>query len=268
MVVAAEFVNRIERREYKYWITEAEADGIRRWIRPFCKLDENAASRSHQRYTIDSLYLDTPSWACYVANEHERPDRFKLRIRTYPDADDPPVFFEVKRRINDVIAKDRAGVPGDWAALLTEPGRLPPDSLKPVKRAAVERFMALAIGNHAMPRVIVRYEREPWMSTIDQYARVTFDRHIRSLRADRFAFEYEAADWRAADHALTGPSTWSPTVLELKFTRDLPIWLSHLVSHFNLHRRAFSKYGHSIRAWYGPRWSDRVAVDRRPGFEG
>lgn len=258
----AEFVNRIERREYKYWIDEDIALGIRDAIRPFCKLDAFAASRSHKRYTIDSLYFDSPTWHCYRAVQTERPDRFKLRVRTYPDADNPPAFFEVKRRINDVIAKDRAKVPRDWARLLTEPGALPPAGLEPIKRAAVERFMALALTYHARPVVIVRYEREPWMSLIDTYARVTFDRHIRSLATDRPAFEFDAADWRAADHGGTGLHNSSPLVLELKFTTALPTWMVHIVQRFDLQRRAFSKYGHSLRSWYQRNETERVPVHR------
>lgn len=241
----------IERREYKYLIDAPTAAGIRAAIRPFCELDAHAAGNPTRRYTIDSLYFDTPALSLFWANDHEQVDRFKLRVRGYPEAPTSPVFFEVKRRINDVISKSRGKVPrAQWAALLADPAAQIPGDVTGKDRAAVERFLSLARTLHVRPFTLVRYQREPYFSRVDDYARVTFDTHIRAQATDRLSFEPSPRGWRALDDAVTQRSLSSLIVLELKFTRAVPIWLVDLVERFGLHRGSYSKYGTSIRAFY------------------
>lgn len=241
----------IERREYKYLIDEATAERIRHAIAPFCDLDPFAARRPAGRYTIDSLYFDTPSLALYRANEVELRDRFKLRVRTYPQSPHGPVFFEVKSRANDVISKTRGKVPRDlWVELLAAPGARIPPHIRGSHRVAVERFMALAKTYHAAPISVVRYEREPYVSTVDTYARVTFDRHIRSQITRRLSLSTDPRGWRANDNEELAQSVGPITVLELKFTSAVPRWMVNIVSSFDLLRRAFSKYGTSLKTWF------------------
>jgi hypothetical protein len=242
----------IERREYKYLIDEATAAGVRQALAPFCKLDPYAERQVAQRYTIDSLYFDTPTFALFGANEVELLDRFKLRVRHYPQYPEGPVFFETKRRVNDVISKARGRVPRDtWVELLAHPGPHLPDVVRPRDRAAVERFLALVHTYHAAPVTLVRYEREPWVSVVDDYARVTFDRHVRSQRVQSLSLSADPRGWRAQDHAVLQKSAASMTILELKFTTAVPVWMVHIVKRFDLSRRAFSKYATSVQAWYG-----------------
>lgn len=247
----------IERREYKYLIDQRTAAGLRAAIQPFCQLDAFAARSPHRTYTIDSLYLDTPDLTLFWANDHEQVDRFKLRVRGYAEAPGSPVFFEVKRRINDVISKSRGKVSrAQWAALLADRSAPIPDAIRGRDRAAVERFVTLARTLRAQPITLVRYHREPYFSTIDDYARVTFDTNIRAQRMERWSFEPDEHRWRALDDAVTQRALDSMVVLELKFTTCVPLWMVNLTRRFGLVRGAFSKYGTSVRAHYG-------AVDSR-----
>ncbi|MFY0537511.1 VTC domain-containing protein [Nannocystis pusilla] len=97
-------------REYKYLIDGVTAARLRAAIRPFCDIDPYAGRSPGGRYTIESLYLDSPLMGLYWANEHEQVDRIKMRVRGYAESPGSPVFFEVKRRINDVITKTRGRV--------------------------------------------------------------------------------------------------------------------------------------------------------------
>ncbi|MCA9638116.1 MAG: polyphosphate polymerase domain-containing protein [Myxococcales bacterium] len=242
----------IERREYKYLIDARTADGIRAAIQPFCELDPWARSPA-RRYTIDSLYFDTSDLRLFWANDHELVDRFKLRIRGYPEVDGGPLFFEVKRRVNDVIWKTRGKVPRDrWSELICDPSSSIPEAIGGKDRAAVERFVALARTLRVRPFTLVRYHREPYFSRIDDYARVTFDFNIRAHVMNEPSFEVTPRGWRALDDAVTQRTLESMIVLELKFTSAVPIWLVDLVERFDLRRRSFSKYGTSIRAFYEP----------------
>ena len=245
-------VNVIERREYKYLIDDATAARLRAAIRPFCDIDPYAGRSPGGRYTIESLYLDSPLMGLYWANEHEQVDRIKMRVRGYAESPGSPVFFEVKRRINDVITKTRGRVPrACWAALLSDPAAPIPAEIGGKDRAAVERFLALSRTLHLRPFTLVRYDREPYFSRVDDYVRVTMDTRIRAQAMDKWTFTAPPRNWRALDDGVTMKSPESLIVLELKFTTQVPLWLHNIVERLDLTRRSFSKYGTSIKAFYG-----------------
>lgn len=243
----------IERREYKYLIDLPTAAGIRAAIRPYCALDPWAANNPSRCYTIDSLYFDTADLSLFWANDHEQVDRVKMRVRGYAGASTAPVYLEVKRRINDVIAKSRGKVSRDLCMRLLGDGSTAiPATITGKDRVAVERFMALARTLHIKPFTLVRYEREPYFSLIDDYARVTFDTHIRAHKIDSLTFEPDGRCWRALDDVVTQRSSHSMVVLELKFTTQVPLWMVNIARSFGLVRGGYSKYGNSIRAFYSP----------------
>jgi len=263
--LAAGLALHIERREFKYLIDERTADRVRDIIRPFCVLDPNARGFDDRRYTIDSLYFDTPDMRLYRANEEEMVNRFKLRVRTYPQTPGAPVFFEVKARHNDIVVKDRGRAPSNWAELLTDRTVAVPKERTSFESAAVERFTTIVRMQHARPVVLVRYTREPYESTIDDYARVTFDRAIQSQRMDAVTMTPTPREWRPSDAPATVHGSWSPTVLELKFTAQVPGWMVNMVQTLNLDRRSFSKYGRSVEAWNEEPGLSRVVNRRAAG---
>lgn len=241
----------IERREYKYLIDARTAAQVRAAIAPFCKLDPFAAKSPNKTYGIDTLYFDTPALTLFWANDLEVVDRIKMRVRRYTGAPDSPVYFEVKRRINDVISKSRGRVPQDqWQRLLRDDGAPIPEEIRGRDRMAVERFLSIARSMHIRPVTLVNYQREPYFSTIDDYARVTFDTHIRAHSVDTLTFEPDGGRWRALDTEILQKGWGSMCVLELKFTNNVPWWLVNVARSVGLVRGAFSKYGTSIRAFY------------------
>jgi len=110
------------RYECKYLIPPRFVPAIRQFITPFLRPDRYALGREGYRYTISSLYLDTPDLRLFHQTVKGEKNRFKLRIRTYSDAPNDPVFFEIKKRCDRVIRKRRAKVcrteamADDWRA--------------------------------------------------------------------------------------------------------------------------------------------------------
>lgn len=240
--------NRIERREYKFLADEETVNRVRSALLPFCSLDKHATSSPDRSYRIASLYFDTPKLSLYQANVHEQVDRFKLRVRHYPESPNGPVFFEVKRRVNDVISKTRGRVSRkEWRDAIKE-GFIPDDADKK-DRAAIERFLAIVHTYHAAPKALIHYSREPWVSEIDTYARITFDSHIVSQPHPDLDLKYEPKAWFANDSGYYQKNRHSLYVIELKFTSNAPSWMMNIVKKCNLFRSAFSKYGTSILAW-------------------
>jgi hypothetical protein len=233
-----------ERYEYKYVIPDDRTDAIRRFIRPYVTLDEHAAKSPDRRYTIHNLYLDTPNLDLYQACINGAVDRCKLRIRWYDDLAQGPFFFEVKRKIRQVIVKDRAKVfLGDCQALLQ--GK-PMSAREGPSADNLTAFRAQVSLVGAVPTIFSRYTREAYESVFGEYARLTLDRAMCYQPARSCELREDPRGWIYADAAWATEGIRSATVLELKFTRDFPRWMSDLVAEFDLQRVGFSKYLASI----------------------
>lgn len=241
---------RIERREYKYLVPERRISALRQAITPFCTLDTHAAREPTLQYPIHSLYFDTPSLSFFWANQRTQVDRFKLRLRHYPGDELGPIFFEVKRRCNDVIEKSRVATPPQiWRELLDDPAGSALQAFEGAQRSALERFLFLCGTHGAQPVTLVRYQREAWVSQVDDYARVTFDRQICSVPQRQLSLRSGRRAWRNLDYAAMQGTSSSMVVVELKFSSNAPRWMTLLVQRFDLLRQSFSKYGSSIKTW-------------------
>ncbi|WP_437585305.1 VTC domain-containing protein [Sorangium sp. So ce1000] len=236
----------IERYEFKYLVPERLVPEIRATALSVGKLDRYA--NADGVYRIRSLYLDTRGFDLYWANAREQRDRFKLRVRTYPGKTSP-TFLEVKRRVQDVIVKSRAAVPAsEWRELLEHARPASLARLSPGVRKAAERFIG-AYHRHALgPTLLVDYEREPYESTLDTYARLTFDRKIVCQRRETLDLDASDGGWRPVDHPVQTQTPEPVCVLELKFERRPPPWMVALVRRLDLVRHSFSKYCYGVTA--------------------
>jgi hypothetical protein len=86
------------------------------------------------------------------------------------------------------------------------------------------------------------------MSTVDPYARATFDTRIVCQARHGLDLEADASRWRIVAHPGRTVAEPAYVVLELKFGRTAPAWMVAIVRRFDLLRHSFSKYGHSLRA--------------------
>lgn len=238
----------LQRREYKYLVTEDVVEQIRRYIRGVCTIDPYA-EKTGGRYVIDTLYLDTPQLHSYWATVNDASDRYKLRVRGYPSLGDGPVFLEVKRRVSEAIKKTRGWFRGDWTRVLHDGTHELLATIEPKQRRAIDNFICHYHLLPMQPSVLVRYEREPYFSTIDEYARVTFDRHLSYQRAGALSLVPEHSGWTYIDYASAqrGFSLASSCVLlELKFTSMVPVWMRSMVHTLGLQRLAFCKYTRAV----------------------
>ncbi|WP_438003076.1 polyphosphate polymerase domain-containing protein [Sorangium sp. So ce321] len=236
----------IERYEFKYLVPERLVPAIRDAVRGICKRDRYGDADGV--YRIRSLYLDTRGFDLYWANDREQRDRFKVRVRSYPGKTSP-VFLEVKRRVQDVIVKSRAVTPAaGWQELLAHGRPAALEKLAPNARKGAEKFLGAVHRHDLRPVLLVDYEREAYESTIDTYARLTFDRKIVCQRRDTLDLEAPSRGWRPVDHPVQTATIEPVCVLELKFERRPPPWMAALVRRLELVRRSFSKYCYGVNA--------------------
>jgi hypothetical protein len=229
-----------QRFELKYLVREETALAIRRFVSCNLKPDEFAASLPNYSYPVHSLYLDSPDLATYQAVQCGEKNRFKLRIRYYSDTQSS-VYFEIKRRTNDVISKMRAKVKREAVQPLLngQPPQLrhlaEPDGKQLV---ALQEFCRLMHKLGATPKSHVAYMREAWMSPVNNSVRVTFDRAVQCEP------EFGAGLTTALGEAVAPFD--DRVVLELKFVDRMPTWFSEMVRTFGLVRGGAPKYAQGI----------------------
>lgn len=240
-----------QRFELKYLITESTARSLRQFLRCYLKPDDFAATLPNNEYPVHSLYLDSPELTTYQAVQCGEKNRFKLRIRYYSDTD-KVVFFEIKRRMNDAIVKCRAKVVRSAvrALLSGEPPQLrhlaKPDGKQ---LAALQEFCRLMHSMRATPRSHVAYQREAWMSPVNNSMRVTFDRAVQCEP------EFGATLQTSLGEAVTPFE--EKVVLELKFVDRLPTWCTEMIRVFGLVRGGAPKYAQGVLTMGEHRLSNR-----------
>jgi SPX domain protein involved in polyphosphate accumulation len=192
-------------------------------------------------YPVHSLYLDSPHLRLYWDTINGNKNRYKLRLRYYSTDPGSPIFFEVKRRVNNCILKQRGGVRQEAVEQLLnghlpEPAHLISQSGKAI--TALDRFCHLMNEIHAKPTVHIAYLREAYVSDNDA-VRVTLDREVRA--EPNFAFGIKT-------HMAEPAHSFKRTViLELKFTNRFPDWFKELVRVFGVVQCGAAKYCESIQ---------------------
>lgn len=239
------FDQRVDRLEIKYLIDESLADRLRRDIASFCEADShNEDDRKQPGYSISSLYLDSPNFAFYRAKERGDSERLKLRVRTYGDA--PTAVLEIKRRISEFVAKSRATV--SRSEVERAVAGLADTSDQPAEvRRCIDEFAYIVAASGAQPTLQVRYDREAYISAIDQYARATFDRNIAARRQEDWAPMSSSNNWCEFNDFLRPDEANRCVMLELKCETSIPFWMSDLVRRHSLVAQSFSKYSIGIQ---------------------
>ena len=240
------------RFELKYRVNESVALQMREFIRSYLVLDEFSAGKVDYSYQNHSLYLDSDDLRLYWDVINGDKNRYKLRIRYYDDHEASPVFFEIKRRMDNAILKKRCAVKREGVASLLA-GQMPqPHHLfSPGTKSwdAIQEFCRLKEDLQASPKTLVVYRREAWISVDDNSARVSFDRDVCS--APHFTPDLTT---KLENYVMP----FAPDViLELKFTGRFPNWFRQLVEMFGVMQLGAAKYADGV---------ERLGEDRlQPG---
>ena len=247
------------RFELKYFIDESTALRVRDFVQSYLEIDEFGAQRPSLSYPTLSLYLDSDDLKTYWHTINGDKNRFKLRLRYYDDRPETPVFFEIKRRMNNIILKDRAGVRKAAVRRLLA-GHLPErgDLLYPgdiQQQAAAARFIELMSRLQAKPKMHIAYLREAWENPMDNSVRVTFDRVVDSAPNPQPTLVATSPN----PHRVFEKSV----VLELKYTNRFPNWFRELVSTFDCMQTGAAKFAEGI-FMKGEDWVHRACQPKPP----
>lgn len=233
-------IRKFNRFELKYIITLKQAEAFKKSLLPF--LIPDRYGNSSGKYTLLSLYYDSPKLHCYWEKEYGIKFRRKLRLRHYvtdePFTDETPVFLEIKQRVDRVTQKRRAVLPYAEALRLANDRQMP--NYQPEDKEVIEEIYAFIWQYNLIPMSIVRYDRQAFMGTeYDIGLRVTFDTDLAFQPYPLHLHE------KPSGLPLIPPDR---VVMEIKINERMPFWLTDLISAHNLQMDRISKYCCSIEA--------------------
>ena len=235
----------LQRYELKYLIPIDMVEPISKVLESHCQLDYFSQKSPDKFYSINSLYFDTLDYKFLIDKQNGAEPSYGFRVRSYSDDPKPPYYSEIKIKQNDFCNKIRAKIDTeDWTSVLVE-GNIP-ESLDPVSRAYLQRFIRAIVIYDLRPKVLTQYRRKAYFSEIDEYARITFDRDMRYQEEEGYNLRPTESLMRPYDNEDIFPYPESCVVLELKAEKKVPMWMVDLIKRFNLTRDSFSKYGNSI----------------------
>ena len=236
-----------QRFELKYLINEDTALRVRDFVRCYLDFDEYSVGKPNYSYPVHSLYLDSDTLHTYWTTINGDKNRYKMRVRYYSDSPGAPVFFEIKRRVNNCIMKQRGSVKKEMVPMLLN-GMMPErDHLKSKNDShlfALQRFVQLMGDIQAKPKVHIAYLREAYVSD-DDTVRVTIDRTVRGepMLEPLIRVAMDPA------HTVINFQNYMANcvILELKYTNRFPNWFRELVQIFNVMQSGAAKYLESIQ---------------------
>lgn len=214
-----------KRYELKYLLTQAQKEKVLAAMAPYMALDQ------YGRTTIRNIYFDTDNYRL-ARHSIERPAyKEKLRVRSYSKArPGSTVFVELKRKYGAVVYKRRLPLAEmeamDWVAGQTH--------CKADNQISGEIDCFLAYYETLHPVVFLSYEREAYYAKDGGDFRVTFDDHIL-CRQEQISLEADVWGTSLLEDGMT--------LMEIKCSGGIPLWMSRLLSQEHIYKTSFSKYG-------------------------
>jgi len=224
------------RYEYKYQISEEIIPQIRDFITPFTIFDPHLVDSKQNKYTVRSIYFDTPSLDFYYEKIEGLKIRKKLRIRTYNEMNDF-AFLEIKRKFVNCITKERSKLPFMVIErLINTPEEsaieYPEDDYN--ARLVSGKFVYTLLKKGLLPVVLVVYEREAYIGVHDDRERLTIDTDVRAIPQPDLGDILNTENFVSIIKKVG--------ILELKFDDIMPQWMKNLVLEFGLEKESISKY--------------------------
>lgn len=237
-------LSKIRRYELKYTVTEETATAIIEYIKSFCELDKHVPAGKNG-YIVNNLYFDTPDLRFYYDTKFRRLIRYKPRARYYGDKISDHIWPELKFRHSSVIWKIRHKIPiSQWHTLFHPQFS---ERKEPLLKNRLDTFEEVIHWHGANPILHVRYFREPYVTQIEDYGRVTLDRYLSYCMAHGSPdLNCRETDMIYYDDPVTTIHYESPVLLEIKIERMVPFWAIDIIKRFELVQRPFSKYCYGI----------------------
>jgi hypothetical protein len=231
-------IDTLSRYEMKYLVATARVPDLMEEWSAYTQPDPHA--EGEWGYPIYSVYWDSEDLRFFWEKVEGVKYRRKLRFRRY--GDHPDVFLEIKQREDRTLQKRRVRWPADRMECVFGDGRVGVNwdeaSSDPVATEA-----AIMIDRYRLrPRVSVKYRRRALFGAFDRGLRITFDGRV----------QYHTAHLSVRRAFDTGRYVIDPrvTVLEIKYDRRVPSWLTKAICRHGLKLVRMSKYCSAVDRHY------------------
>ncbi|MBS4208017.1 polyphosphate polymerase domain-containing protein [Bacillus sp. FJAT-50079] len=224
------------RREQKYLITLDQYTELVKQLLPHMRPDRYGADG---KYTVTSLYFESPDKKIYFETKNKYKFRQKLRLRIYDDTDiNGTAFFEVKQKHKKVVNKRRLRMPlAEAYDYLFEKPRMSLDEYDTSNTQVLREIDHFKQLYELSPEMVVSYDRHALHHLDDPDLRITFDLNLRCRNNDL-----------AIEHGPFGKNFIDPNlvVLEVKVSDSVPLWLTRILQDLQCEQRSASKFCTSL----------------------
>lgn len=218
-----------KRYELKYLMNFRQKDAVLSAMENHMKPDH------YGRTTIRNIYFDTKTFRL-IRRSLERPAyKEKLRVRSYKDAsENDNVFVELKKKYKSVVYKRRIEIPQKTALYCLAKGiHLPVNT-----QISDEIYYFCQYYRQLEPVVFLSYEREAYYALDGSDFRVTFDENILFRQKD---FSFDCGIYG------TELMEYGRTLMEIKTSGGIPLWMSHCLADNKVYKTTYSKYGNAYK---------------------
>lgn len=230
------------RYEHKFRLEMKDIPEIRKYIEPFTKLDPHLKELGGKKYTVRSIYFDTPELDYYFEKIEGLKIRKKLRVRTYNDSSEF-AFLEIKRKFVNCIAKERSRLPFITIERListSEDTAFEFEQDDHNAKLVSGKFLYNLLKKGLVPTILVVYEREAYLGRTDERERLTIDTSVRAVAKP------DPGDILNDENLTMITEDWC--ILELKFDDIMPKWMKDVTTRFKLKKESISKYCLGVEA--------------------
>lgn len=183
-------------------------------------------------YPIYSIYADSPGLTFFWEKIEGLKYRRKVRFRRYGSS--PDVWIEIKQRIDRTVQKRRIRWPVERVERAFFGGGLDESALPEHPDRILSEVLFLWRTHGLEPTMGTSYRRRAFFARGESDLRITLDSRVcfhptaltlgERSRPEKYIVEPEES------------------ILEIKYTHSVPLWLCRLVEHFELSLVRLSKY--------------------------
>jgi len=227
--MAIEVFNRYEK---KYRIRDDTYQKLRERLTEYMDADEH--SKDGGFYSICNIYYDTPD-NYLIRKSIEKPEyKEKLRLRSYGvRALDEKVFLEIKKKYKKLVNKRRTKLKLEDAYRYLET-KDKPEPKNYINGLVLNEIDYMIHRLDLSPKVFLSYDRCAMFGKDNKDFRVTFDRNITTRRYDL------GLHYGIYGDKLLEEDEW---IMEIKIDKAMPMWMTKILSEFQIYPTSFSKYG-------------------------
>lgn len=214
-----------KRYEFKYMISTEQKDKVLSAMSQYMQPDK------YGRGIVRNIYFDTDNYLLIRRSIEKPAYKEKLRIRSYGKTDtDDKVFVELKKKYKSVAYKRRMVLPQN-EAMAWVCGKNDCSKSSQIKNE-IDYF--INFYKTLRPAVFLSYEREAYAARDGSDFRVTFDENIL-CRQDDLSLCSEVYGTPILQSGMS--------IMEIKCSGGIPLWMTELLSRERIFKTPFSKYG-------------------------